>query len=540
MFSRARALRASILATALTAAAIGVAACGGSSSGGSSGGSDSATIANWGGVINTGGTPVSGGVLRVDQSAPPRAISPTVAECCITSDLQVIPQVFDQLIEFKTGSIDPAPGLAERWEISTDGLTYTFHLREAQFSDGTPVTAADAKFSLDRTRSQGRFAQLFSAIKTVDTPDDKTVVLHLSHPAPGIIDALALPLASVLPSRLFKSMGLDNFNAHPVGSGAFVVKSYQPGRLVVLQRNPKFWGRPAYLDEIRFTSTPNDNTRLLNIESGTSDVVDEVPFSQIASVGGRPDVDVLVAPSTAMTVIWFNEQRRELKDPKVRQALNYATDKQAIQRVVFFGRAPIMNTPMPKLKYWNRDTRNYPYDVDKARELLQQSSVPNGFKTTISITGTDQASNQIAQIIQQSWAKIGVDLTIRKLDHGTLLANNGTGNWDLNLFLPAEYSSDVPVDDQFASLQFDSPELHNLFSYYENPTAARLAREATSELDESVRAQKFHDLQDVAMQDPQLIPLVYAPRRIGVRSNVRDLDYMLVGWWRLESVWLQR
>lgn len=532
------------VAAALTIIAVAVGACGGSSSkggkSGANGSSGAAKIANWGGVLNVGGTPVSGGTLRVDQSAPPVDISPTGENCCITSDLQVIPQMFDQLVEFKTGSIDPAPGLAKTWKVSDDGLTYTFNLRDAQFSNGTPITAADAKFSLDRTRSQGRFAQLFGAIKSVDAPDDKTVVVKLSHPAPGIIDALALPLASVLPSKLFKSIGVKAFNAHPVGSGAFVLKSWQHGRLVVLQRNPKFWGKPAYLDEIRFTNTPNDNTRLLNIESGTADVADEIPFSQVVALNKRSDADTLVAPSTAMTVIWFNEQRAQFKDVKVRQALNYATDKQAIQKVAFFGKAPIMNTAMPKLKYWNSAVKNYPYGLAKAKQLLGQSSFPHGFKTAISITGTDQAANQVAQIIQQSWAKIGVQLTIRKLDHGTLLSNNAAGNWDLNLFLPAEYSSDVPVDDQFASLQFDSPPLHNLFSYYENPTAAKLAREATTELDESVRAQKFHELQVVSMADPQLIPLVYAPRRIGVRSNVRDLNYMLVGWWRLESVWLQR
>ena len=406
---------------ALLAVAATIAACGGSdgSSGGGTGasaGSEDVELGAWGGLANPGGEPVRGGTLRLDQSGAP----PAVSSLAFLSEpdngtMQVVMQVFDQLVEFLPGELDPQPGLAERWTVSDDGLSYTFKLRDAQFSDGTPVTSADAKWVLDRARGpESFFGSLFGAITSVQTPDDSTVVLKLSKPTPALLHSLATAGASIVPSKLVKRIGVEAFNKAPIGSGPFTLPRWQPDQPIELKRNPRYWraGQP-YLDEVVLAPTPNDNTRVLNVRSGTSDVADYVPFAQIEPIDKSGEAKVLVAPGADMSVVFINNNKKPFDELAVRQALNYATPVDSIIDVVFHGAAPAMNTVLPKLKYWTDKAKAYTYDVDKAKELLADSSVPNGFDATISIDGSDSATKQVAQILKQAWQEIGVDLTIQ-------------------------------------------------------------------------------------------------------------------------------
>lgn len=519
------------LAAALTA-------CGSSSDTSSS---KNVRVASWGGVVNPGGKPVPGGTLTIDQTDAPTALSPLEAGAGLTSALQVEAQIFDTLVQYLPGSIDPKPGLAKSWTVSPDGLTYTFNLRAAKFSDGTPVTSADVKYSLNQQRlPTAIYSSLYAPITKIDTPNPSTAVLHLSKMTPGLIYSLGFLAAAVLPSELIHSDGAKAYGRQPIGSGPFKIKRWQQGQKVELVKNENYWneGQP-YLDGVNFVATPSDNTRVLNVQSGTSDVSMGIPYSQVKRLKGLSDVSVLVPPSAAMTVIWMNNAVKPFQDTTVRQALAYATPTSAIKKVAFDGLAEIMNTAMPKLKYWNSDVKPYPYDLAKAKALMAKSPVPNGFSATLAVTGNDQTSNQIAQILQQSWGKIGVKLTIDRLDHGTLQANFGSMKYDMTLFLPAEFTSDIPVEDEFATLQFNSPPLNNLRTNYKNAEAASLAGRATSEEDPA-RKQDFAELQSVTMNDPQSIPLVRAPPTMAVRSSVRDFTYMLVNWFRLETVWMEK
>src|SRR5262249_49331114 len=155
--------------------------------------------------------------------------------------------------------------------------------------------------------------------------------------------------------------------------------------------------------------------------------------------------------------------KKPLNETAVRQALCYATPVNAIIHTVFAGLAPRMNTIIPKLKYWTAAAKAYPYNIAKAKQVLATSSVPHGFKIKIEVISTgDQATLLTAQILQAAWAKIGVNLTIAPVDAATQGNDFGTGAFEMTLFQPGSFTSDVAVDDEFATLLFNSPPTHNL------------------------------------------------------------------------------
>jgi peptide/nickel transport system substrate-binding protein len=537
-----RSLGRSILCLALlTLSGTAVAACGGSGSGGNAAAGHTQT-GSWGGVINPGGKPVHGGTLTVDQYAAPIGVS-SLHDLFSpdTPTLQVVAQIEDELVEFRPGQLDPSPGLAKSWTVSPDGLTYTFHLRQAKFSNGMSFTSTDVKYTLDLARSPKSFFHdsLYGVIKNVATPDPSTAVVTLSKPTPGFIYSLGNLAAGIVPSKLVKSEGINKYNNHPIGTGPFVLKRWVKNQEIDLVRNPLYWrsGLP-YLNAVKLRVTPNDNTRVLDVQSGTVDVADVIPFSQVKTVNSGQAAKVLVAPGGDMYVIWITSTRKPLSELPVRQALNYATPVKSIANVVFGGVAPTMNTVYPKVKFWSSKSPAYTYDLAKAKSLLAKSSVPNGFSATIDVTSTDQASNQVAQIVQQAWAKIGVKLRIQRLDGGTLSTNWSKGDSELTLFTPGSFSTDVPVDDEFTTLLFNSPETNNLYTFLKDPAAAKLTAKATSELSTADRARDFAQLQAMTMQDPPVVPLVYTPNRAAVRNDVHNFNYILAGsYWWLDTVW---
>src|SRR5581483_8402001 len=251
----------------------------------------------WGAVLRPGGTPHRGGTLRIDQLQAPEGISSLHYVKSSDNQIgQVVEQIFDQLLEFQPGSLAPKAGLAERWEVSPDAKTYTFHLRDAKFSNGMPVTSADVKYSLQfAARPDSLYVDLYKVISKIDTPDPKTVVIHLSAPSRAFIYYVAYIAASIVPEKVVKSEGVNAFNNHPIGSGPFMLKRWRRNQEVDLVRNPTYWrkGMP-YLDAVRLIATPNDSTRSLDVQSGTVDVADSVPFSQIRTINAGSKAKVLI------------------------------------------------------------------------------------------------------------------------------------------------------------------------------------------------------------------------------------------------------
>ena len=485
----------------------------------------------------------TGGTLRLARSIEPLGFNPFTC-LCENGSLQSMAQVFDTLTEFMPGSTDADPGLAKSWDASADKRTWTFHLRDALFSDGSPVTSADVKYSLDRVNTpRNPYYSLYGVIERVDAPDPSTVVVRLKQPTIGFPWYVGFPAVSIVSKRAVEQLGDKEFAQHPVGSGAFMVKRWVQGQFVDLVRNPHYWRRgQPYLDGVKMLYVPNDNTRTLDLLSGNVDAVDAVPFSQVDQVNNSGQARVLLQLSSGMYPVWFNERYKPLDETGVRQALNYATPLRQIQQVVFGGRAEIANANMPKLKDWSASVKPYPYDVAKARALIARSAKPDGFDLTIDIVAGDQTTKQVGQILQDAWGEIGVRVKLRQSDLGTLNTRVQASQHQAYITLPDIYTSDLPIQDEFAKLLYDSlgTPLHNGWTYYDNKQSVRLVQQALKATDEGEQANLYAELQRVTMEDPPAVSFVFPPYRAGYRSNVKGFQYVQTGWWRLEQVSLGR
>jgi peptide/nickel transport system substrate-binding protein len=510
-----------------------LAACGGS------GAASSATAGNDAATVSAG-APVHGGTLTIARSYDPQSLNPLTC-ACDNGSLQVMVEVFDTLVRYATpdASATPVPDLATSWSVSPDGKTYTFKLRRARFSNGQWVSAQDVKYSLARASSPTSSYGGLYPISSIETPNSATVVLRLKTPAPGLIYALGFPAASIVPEAVLKREGDAAFSQHPVGSGPFIVSRWVHGQELDLAPNPYYWqtGLP-YLSAVKMLYVPNDDTRILDIRTGTVDIADEIPYSQVKSLQDD-GIRVLVQPSSAIDTVILNNSVAPLGNLTVRRALAYATPVQAIAKTVFAGLAPVMNTVMPKLKYWNSAVKPYPYDLARAKQLLAQSPYPNGFTMTLSIDGSDTPSLQTAQIIQAAWAQIGVKVKIQEYDYGTVQSRWAAGEYQGTLLVPDADTSDLPVDDEYAHGLFDNYAADkNLYSYYQNSEAQKLAVAGLTATNESARRSAFYKLQEVTMAAAPSIPLVWAPFRAAVAANVQGFSYVLVGWYPLQNVWL--
>lgn len=203
------------------------------------------------------------------------------------ADNWVFSNVFDPLVRVDRSGTKLEPGLAESWTVSDDGKVYILKIRDAKFSDGTPVSAGDAAFSLLRIRdnSESLWRDSYSIIEKAEATDPHTLTITLKSPSAPFLSQLALPNASVISEKALMAAGEEAFAEKPVGSGAFSVKQWTRGEKVVLVKNPHFWQADSVsLDGVEWLTLPDDNTRMLKVQAGELDAALSVPFSRIASL----------------------------------------------------------------------------------------------------------------------------------------------------------------------------------------------------------------------------------------------------------------
>jgi peptide/nickel transport system substrate-binding protein len=526
---RGRATRVAIVA-ALFIVPTSLAACGG---GGSSGGA-----AN--GVGSA--TPVRGGTLTFDRFQDADVgLNPINAPS--NGSIFTIQQIFDQLVEVQGDHL--TPGLAKSWNHSANGRVWTFHLRNAEFSNGDPVTAGDVKFSLDQfanPKINVVYPAQGASIQKVDVVNDHTVKVRLNTVDGAFLYDIAMFAAAILPKHVVEQEGQKGFGEHPIGSGPFEVASYKRGVATILKRNPHYWrpGQP-YLDEVDFDFVPNANTRVLELRSGQADVADAIPYNQITSLQGSSNVSVEIAKSLKWDAIWFDTRKAPLNEVKVRQALNYATPKDQILKTVLFGAGQVANSMIPPVKYWDKSVPPYPYDLKKAKQLLKQSSVPHGFNLSLVIPAGDQVEAQEAEIIKSTWAKIGVNVTLVPRDFATMFGDwlGGKGGADAATFPGDALSSDTLSDDELSTLIYDpSAGLFSLGTYYKDPRILRLIADAKGTLDENRRAKDFAEIQRIGLKGAEAVPLFFTKTVAAYGDNVMNFQTYPIGWWPLREVWL--
>jgi peptide/nickel transport system substrate-binding protein len=495
--------------------------------------------------LSFAGTPARGGTLNWAWIYEPIAqMDPQLPTTGSVGDADSLLAIYDQLTNIKPGTLTNEPGLAEAWEIADGGLEYTFHLRDAEFSNGDKVTAGDVKFTLDRwanPKINSQYAFL-NAIDTTDALDSKTVRVRLKFVQPMFIQVVGHFTTGIVPQRVAEAQG-KAFGQHPVGSGPFIFESKVPGQSITFKRNPNYWQSPKpWIDGFTFNYVPDDNARMLQVTSGQADIGYGVPYALLDQYRSTSGTRLQLEPFTNVIYAAPNIRVKPLDNRFVRLALNYATPRADIIKTVFKNAPRIANSAIGELQYWDPTIAPIPYDLTKAKSYLAQSSAPKGFTTSLMIVGTDADSVSVASILQQAWKEIGITVNIVDVDLDTMFArffSTSNPDYEICFFQPDYSSSDVGDSDELAQFFYEPLTVNFGGYFYSDPHASTLTNQAIHSLNTALRQRDFVALQQYCLTvDPPIIPIGFGPARSLVRSKVQGLQTLLNSSWRFEDIWI--
>jgi len=445
--------------------------------------------------------------------------------------------VYDQLVRTGKDGQSVEPALAESWEISAEGRVYTFHLRPAlKFSDGSDLRASDVRFSLTRLVTEGKssWGFLFPPLE-IEAPDDRTVVIKLQTPWAPLLADLALFAASIIPEGYFNRVGRESFGKAPIGSGPFVLAEWKKGERIVFRRNPHYWDTPyPYLDEVRLVPIEDASTRMLKIQAGEIEIAEEVPFNQIDGVGRAPGVTVQISPVQRVDLLFLNQRSPMLADRKVRQAIGWGIDREAIIRAVLFGRGQVPTSFLPPMLHTDTEAPPFRRDVEKARALLAESASPGGFSPRLVIPAKDHA-RQLATLIKSQLEPLGIRMEIQQYEGVALAARVKEGDYEMRIGV--ETSDIVDPSQMVASNAVGTLGLTAASVGYDNPKVDALAAEAQAEIDPGRRAELYREIQRIVRDDAPYAPLYWPPARTAVREGVHGFAILPTANYRLWEVW---
>ncbi|XAZ19674.1 ABC transporter substrate-binding protein (plasmid) [Sinorhizobium sp. B11] len=389
-------------------------------------------------------TPKQGGDIVVTYKDDITTLDPQIGYDWV--NWSMIKSLYSRLMDYEPGTPNLVPSLAESFTVSPDGLTYTFKLRKGvKFTNGREIVASDVKYSIERAvnpKTQGPGAGFFGAIQGFDdetggktetlsgieTPDDGTVVFHLSRPDATFLHVLAINFASVVPKEAVEAAGGD-FGKKPVGSGTFVLKDWTIGQKLVFERNKDYFVKNMpYLDSFTVEVGQEPLVALLRLQKGEVDIAgDGIPPAKFLEIKNSADGAQMIVDGEQLHTgyITLNTKVKPFDNVKVRQAVNMAINKDRVTRILN-GRATPANQPLPPLMPgYDKSFTGYAYDVAKAKALLAEAGFADGFETVLYSTNTDPQP-RIAQAIQQDLAAIGVKAEVRALAQANVIAAGGT------------------------------------------------------------------------------------------------------------------
>jgi peptide/nickel transport system substrate-binding protein len=475
----------------------------------------------------------AGGTFRLGTNIAPVTFDPI--KTTANGDIWVLNNMNAFLVRANHEATGIVPDLAESWEISPDGKTYTFHLRDAKFSDGSPVKASDAAFSLLRVRDdkESAWGYLYSTLDTAVAKDDHTLVLTLKDPTAPLLASLAMFAASVLPEKVVKELG-NGFAEHPVGAGAFRLKEWRREEVVKLERNPNYWeaGLPK-LDAVEWYKIVDDNTRILKVQAGELDGAIFIPFNRLTELKSDPKLDVHLDLSTREDHLDLNHENKWLAKKNVREALAMAIDRDAIIKVVTFGFGTPANSYLPTgMLYYNPDNKVAPYDPEQAKKLLAAEGASDITLELVHEAG-DKTNEQLAVLLQAQLAKVGVTLKLRTVDPAQTIPTLADGTYEIS---PVYWTNDVIDPDEKTTFALGMDSNNNFWSRYKNKDAADLVAKARTESDDAKRRAIYYQLQKIAADDVVMIDLYNSPYRNISRKGVTGFYQNPLGRFELETV----
>lgn len=429
-----------------------------------------------------------------------------------TLDDALAREVYSGLVQYAGNSFaDVEPDLATDWSISDDGLTYTFNLRQgAQFHHGYgEVKASDVKYSFERLKDPA-VASLHAAdaaiIDHIEEVGDYTVRITLTQPFPAFLtEFLAYRTGYIVSRAAVEELG-DRFAANPVGSGPFVWAEWVQNSHIVLEANDDYWDDTGRLCTVRVVIIPEDSLFEIALETGAVDIGYVTNAEVQQSLVANPNLKVVTAAAPQTMFLQINGEHEPFDDVRVRQALWYAIDKDALVQFVLNGLGEPSDTLFNPYVFGFLGDTAYEYDPDRARELLAEAGYPDGFSSTIMVRPHQNEAQQ-ATALQALWSQVGIDIQIvGPLENAQAFERYRNGDFDIGTLAFMRVGPDQIVRPLLHSASI--PFLNS--SRYSSSEMDTLIDAAQSEMDAAERAKLYADIQRLVHTDVPLIPL-YQP-----------------------------
>ncbi len=484
--------------------------------------------------------PVSGGEVtfaRLSQKVT--SLDPNDA-VLTTINAYTLDKIFDTLYALDSDGA-PQPSLATGYEVSDDGLTWTFHLEEGVvFSDGSTFDADDVVYSIDRHLEVGGALPLSAPITDVVAVDAQTVEIDLSTPYTPLLSELSIFSSSILPADL---AGEDEatFFSDPIGTGPFVLGDWDKnsGELT-LERNDNYRieGLP-YLNAVHLVSVDDDNQLVQQLQSNQVQIIDDVPIANVEDLEATDSTSVQSVSSWNSDVLYFNTTSVAFSDTAVRRAVAQAIDRTALATATSFGTATPATTYIPPtIQYSDQDADVLTYDLDAAKAELASSDHPDGTSVTLLVDGGSQARDQQAQVIQADLAELGIYVEIQSVDNATFWTEFPAGEYDFALTTTI---ADTGDPDNISTWQVDGSAVTQAFhTYWNNDEVNDLIAQGRTTADGDARADIYSQIQEIVAQDVPQLSLAYVSDVTATTSAVHGLELIPNGTVRLERAWIDQ
>jgi len=431
-------------------------------------------------------------------------------------------QIYTGLFRFDArGNVQP--DLVTSYEQPTP-TTYVFHLRpNVKFSDGSPLTASDVVFSFERIADAKVGAYLkkrLARIQSIEAADPRTVKVTLSAPDAVFVTLLALPQAAVV-SKAFTLAHNDDLRAAAMGEGPYILGSWQRGVQLTVTRNPLYYQRGLpRTPEIRFVFYPDDNSRVAALQSGAVDVIEYVPWQAISALHANPQFGYQGTNGPFMYLV-FNVTQTPFNDVRVRRAIGYAIDRDAIIKTAFFGRGgTIYGLPILKgtIGYDPALEHYYTYDPAKAKQQLTEAGFPNGFTATLLSTAQYGMHKDTAEVVQQNLNAIGAHVTLSLPDWPTRVTTGNEGRYQ---FAVMGTVGDYNDPDYLSLFLHSGPTYYAYAPGYDNATMDAMLDQARSTLDRASRQSMYVRIQRTELEDAPDIFLTYREQGYTYKASVQ-------------------
>lgn len=470
-------------------------------------------------------TPVAirrGGSLSWAYTVIPLKLDPVWSQA--RTDQLVLAQVVEGLVRNgRESKVEPA--VADKWTVSQDGLTYTFHLRPGvKFHNGKAVTPEDVITSLQRSRTMGTSMWTLAEVTSIDKVDDATVKITLKSKVASFLARLAINPNAIFPKEEIDKIGKNEFT-QPIGTGPFMVREWVRNDHLTLDKNPNYWeagadGKPLpYLDQLVFKQVAESATQVLQVQSGSLNGTEGLPWSQIPTLEKDSRGQLLIFPQQQVFFMVLQVTKPPFDDLKVRQAMSLALDRQVFVDRATAGKAEPANSFFPKSALcWNPNAK-LPYDVDKAKQLIAQSKYPNGHSgAKLQLTSGGQIGRDNAVIAKDMWDKIGIRLTIEEVEGSTLADHWYKGNFEA--ISGYQWTNGMLDPEQHVQFFFIDPRMNT--GWQPPQHAVDLVKAASQELDPNKRCQMYDEVQDIYNdQVGGTISLYYTPSVNYLSPNVK-------------------